>query len=342
MSEMELAATPLCVGENGENAGLHASSDKTPCGRDLTGQRFGRWTVLGATTRSASGEVKWLCRCDCGTERYVLDRSLRCGASKSCGCASRENAHRANAHDLLGQTFGDLTVVGKSKRRASNRFLWSCLCSCGYTCEATSTQLLSGQKTHCGCKTRKNYAFADITGQRFNRLTALFRVKTGVGRGGSVLWHCRCDCGRELDVSYNELVYSNLQSCGCKKLEHNEKLPTLQTHVDGTSIEILQGTKIPSNNTSGYRGVYFVKGKYLAKIVFQRKQYFLGTYDNIEDAASARKDAEKLLFEDTVAFYRKWKARADADPQWGQQNPVAVRPFKGVDGRLCVSYSPEL
>lgn len=309
---------------------------------DMVGKRFGRWTVLDATMRSPSGETKWLCRCDCGTERYVLERSLRYGASQSCGCAAIENASRAHAHDLLGQTFGDLTVVGKSKRRAGNRFLWSCVCACGYTCEATSTQLLSGQKTHCGCKTEKNYAYVDITGQRFHRLTALFRVRSKVGRGGSVIWHCRCDCGNEVDVAYNDLVYSNLQSCGCKKKEHNDKMPTLQTHVDGTSIEILQGTKIPVNNTTGVRGVYLVKGKYLAKIVFQKKQYTLGTYDHIEDAAQARKEAEKLLFEDTVDFYQKWKEKADADPQWADENPMQVRPFRSVDGRLCVAYSPSL
>lgn len=309
---------------------------------NLAGQRFGRWTVLDATISSATGETKWLCRCDCGTERYVLQRSLLYGGSKSCGCSTREGAQKATSYDLVGQVFGDLTVVGKSKRRAGNRFLWSCVCQCGYTCEATSSQLVSGTKTHCGCKTVKNYAYADITGQRFHQLTALFRIKSKAGRYGSALWHCRCDCGNEVDVSYNDLVYSNLKSCGCKKIEHNQKLHTLQTHVAGTSIEILQGNKIPTNNTTGYRGVYLVKGKYLAKIVFQKKQYFLGTYDSIEEAANARKDAEKLLFEDTVAFYERWKAKAAEDPQWGQENPVQIQPYRGANGLLCVAYSPHI
>ena len=47
------------------------------------GQRIGRWTVLGDTMRTSAGETKWLCRCDCGTERYVLDRALRYGGSVS-------------------------------------------------------------------------------------------------------------------------------------------------------------------------------------------------------------------------------------------------------------------
>lgn len=309
---------------------------------NLTGQRFGRWTVLDATMLSASGETKWLCRCDCGTERYVLERSLKYGGSESCGCLTREKVRNAVAYDLFGKEFGDLKVVGRSRKRTAMGAYWTCLCKCGYTCEATASQLVSGQKTHCGCKTVINYAYSDITGQRFNRLTALYRVSSKVGRGGSAVWHCRCDCGKELDVSYNDLAYSNLQSCGCKKKEHDALLHTLQTHVDGTSIEILQGNKIPSNNTTGYRGVYLIKGKYVAKIVFQKKQYFLGAYDNIEDAAIARKEAEKLLFEDTVAFYDKWKAMAEGDPQWGIENPVRIRPYKDTDGILRVSYSPQL
>ena len=71
-----------------------------------------------------------------------------------------------------------------------------------------------------------------------------------------------------MDVSYNNLVYGNLKSCGCQKKEHDKKLGSMLTHVAGTSIDILKSKKIPTDNTTGYRGVYLVKGKYLAKIVF--------------------------------------------------------------------------
>lgn len=57
---------------------------------DMTGQRFGRWTVLGMTARTSTDGHKrtaCLCRCDCGTERVVYAQSLRGGLTKSCGCA---------------------------------------------------------------------------------------------------------------------------------------------------------------------------------------------------------------------------------------------------------------
>lgn len=51
---------------------------------DLSGQRFGWWTVLGPSVQNRS--LRWNCRCVCGTERSVLQFSLTSGKSISCGC----------------------------------------------------------------------------------------------------------------------------------------------------------------------------------------------------------------------------------------------------------------
>ena len=81
----------------------------------LIGNRYGKLTVLGAYTTFTNtrkrNERKWLCRCDCGTEKYILERSLLSGATKSCGCATRENSVKSTAYDLNGKVFGDLTVL---------------------------------------------------------------------------------------------------------------------------------------------------------------------------------------------------------------------------------------
>ncbi len=58
---------------------------------DLTGRRFGRWTVLSRTPRSTPGQSLWHCRCDCGVEKpAVLYGALVKGASQSCGCLRME------------------------------------------------------------------------------------------------------------------------------------------------------------------------------------------------------------------------------------------------------------
>lgn len=48
---------------------------------DLTGQKFGEWTVLS----KAEKESYWLCECSCGVKREVYAPSLKSGKSLSCG-----------------------------------------------------------------------------------------------------------------------------------------------------------------------------------------------------------------------------------------------------------------
>lgn len=58
--------------------------------KDITGQRFGRMSVLSLTTERVDGRSTWLCGCDCGKTKNVRGDSLRSGQTKSCGCMKRE------------------------------------------------------------------------------------------------------------------------------------------------------------------------------------------------------------------------------------------------------------
>lgn len=57
----------------------------------MMGQRFGRLVVIAEGSRkSKSRDAFWVCKCDCGNEVTVNGRSLRRGASQSCGCLQKE------------------------------------------------------------------------------------------------------------------------------------------------------------------------------------------------------------------------------------------------------------
>ena len=76
---------------------------------DLTGQRFGRLTVLGRDgTKKYCFDTTptWRCRCDCGKECIVLGRNLRSGATRSCGCL-RVEVSRENGHARRGKKRGE-------------------------------------------------------------------------------------------------------------------------------------------------------------------------------------------------------------------------------------------
>lgn len=65
---------------------------------DLTGQRFGRLTVIRtASERTKTGNFQWVCYCDCGTEVNVISNNLRNGHTKSCGCYERERISETQA-----------------------------------------------------------------------------------------------------------------------------------------------------------------------------------------------------------------------------------------------------
>ncbi len=59
-------------------------------GIDLTGRKYGRWTVLKRTL-DTNNKTLWHCKCDCGNEGYIGTYCLgRKGKSESCGCLGRK------------------------------------------------------------------------------------------------------------------------------------------------------------------------------------------------------------------------------------------------------------
>lgn len=73
-------------------SGFHLRSGcSTSCGciksPDLTGQRFGKLTVLELLDRRSKDYDKiYRCICDCGSIKETIAYSLTSGATKSCGC----------------------------------------------------------------------------------------------------------------------------------------------------------------------------------------------------------------------------------------------------------------
>lgn len=58
--------------------------------KDLTGQKFGRLTVLGIDETKETRKTFWICQCDCGNLKSVRADYLQSGGVKSCGCLKRD------------------------------------------------------------------------------------------------------------------------------------------------------------------------------------------------------------------------------------------------------------
>jgi len=82
---------------------------------DITGQKFGRWTVL-RRERTAHGPLGWLCRCDCGSERVLPRSTFTKGKSQSCGCRTKEvMAARQYRHGWTGDPTYTAWVVMRQR-----------------------------------------------------------------------------------------------------------------------------------------------------------------------------------------------------------------------------------
>ena len=83
----------------------------SPNAKDLTGETFGSWKVLGVSPRKKkpNGGLYFFCRCSCGIEKEVVGESLLKGSSTACLVCGRKKLIKRfckNGHDtdLCGRT----------------------------------------------------------------------------------------------------------------------------------------------------------------------------------------------------------------------------------------------
>jgi len=114
------------------------------------------------------------------------------------------------AKNILGDKIGLLTVLKRCGSTDKGASLWKCLCDCGNIIMRDSGYLSVVENRSCGCYLKSKY---DITGQKFNRLTAI-RLDY-IGGRCKEYWLCKCDCGVEKSVRKDSLKNGGAQSCGC-------------------------------------------------------------------------------------------------------------------------------
>ena len=101
---------------------FHRSATTMGKFQDLTGQKFGRLTVIKRIENKRIGSrqiVQYACLCECGQEVKVTADHLRNGDTKSCGCLQKELAKkRVQSH---GQSNSRLyTIWSLMKARCLN------------------------------------------------------------------------------------------------------------------------------------------------------------------------------------------------------------------------------
>lgn len=202
---------------------------------DLTGQKFGRLTVIDLApphvTKGGQRLTRWRCVCDCGKVGLFRSSALRRGETRSCGCLVKD-AMEARAKDEIGKRYGRLTVIARATSYVSpngrKAARWLCACDCGDQVVVRGEGLRAGKTVSCGCNLSEWTSarfLRDLVGQRFTHWVVIARIPRERGVKGSANWLCRCDCGTERSVSAGNLRAGISKSCGCMTFGEIVDLP---------------------------------------------------------------------------------------------------------------------
>jgi len=159
---------------------------------DLTGQRFGKLTVLRKAPSQGDRRTRWECQCDCGNVYVTTSQNLRKGRVKSCGCGRLK--------DITNQRFGRLTAVERSDKYVEyaghgRKYMWKCICDCGEVVYRLPEKLRNDVDSACeNCKSKSAvsnmYAKAGfVEGTQLSKIAATKATAASKSGVRGVIWN---------------------------------------------------------------------------------------------------------------------------------------------------------
>lgn len=175
---------------------------------DLTGRKFGEWTVL-----KYLGKSTWLCSCSCGrTLKNIKSTQLKTKQATMCDKCREEQKSNNIRYDLTGEKIGSIEVIKYIKGGS-----WECRCKCGNILTVKGYNLRKAKENNSNYMCEKCVADAkreDLTGMTFG----LWHVDKYLGNGN---YQCTCGCNNRTvrSVSGKSLKHGTSTSCGCAMRE---------------------------------------------------------------------------------------------------------------------------
>ena len=114
--------------------------------------------------------------------------------------------------NYIGRKFNRLTIT-----KILGHGYCEALCDCGNVKKYRTRVVVNGKTKSCGCynKDVARAQYKDITGKRFGKLLVMYKTDKREKDTGIIMWHCKCDCGNECDISGKNLRLGRSKSCGC-------------------------------------------------------------------------------------------------------------------------------
>lgn len=226
--------------------------------------------------------------------------------------------------NICGQHFGRLTVLERVKNyikpSGSQVAQWLCKCTCGTKVIVRGDALRSGAIKSCGClhretaskqgKSMKKYNIYDLSGEygvgyTSNTNEPFYFDLEDYKKIKDFYWYVSEDgyiLAPQSNSSKQILLHRLIMDAKEDELVDHIKHRKFDNRK--TKLRIVNKNQnamnavLPSNNTSGVKGVYWIKqnNKWLASIKVNQKQIYLGYFTEFNDAVIARKQAEEKYF----------------------------------------------
>ena len=202
------------------------------------GQTFGELTILKIVDSKENSKLvrRCECRCSCGKITNPRVTTVTNGFIKSCG-----HARKKDYSHLIGQTFGELTIlkVMNSKENSGTAQRCECRCSCGKITKPRVTDVVNGSTRSCGHlvgRTKRDYT--KLIGQTFNKLTILKVMNSKENSRTVQRCECRCSCGKITKPRVTDVIRGYIKSCGhVRKRDYAELIG--QTFGELTILKIV-------------------------------------------------------------------------------------------------------
>lgn len=231
---------------------------------DLTGQRFGMLTVIRrgenhiSPTNPKKPYVQWYCDCDCGNKDILIrGDSLKTGNTKSCGCYAKIFAYNVGKDNRLYNNYDLTGEYGIGWTTNTNKEFYFDLEDYDKIKDYTWYENDSDGYIRTSFENKKIY---------FHRII--------------------------MDVHEFEIQVDHVGG----KLSRNDNRKCNLRLV--TNSQNQMNRPLISTNTTGIAGVYWSSrlNKWVATIEANCKKHTLGSFNNLEDAEKARKEAEEKYF----------------------------------------------
>lgn len=136
----------------------------------------------------------------------------------------------------------------------------------------------------------------DLSGQKFGMLTVKDMTKKEMVEVQSI-GIVYVTVGMKLMYQRQDLYKEHvIVVVACRK-KNRQEIAQRRHLVDGTCVEVLEKRTSRRDNMGGFRGVFKMKDcdKYRVDIGFKGKRYYVGLFDNYDEAVQARLAAENLI-----------------------------------------------